>query len=228
MLDIMPQDIDWQSLPNMGEEELEGYSGKDLPMFREVRDALAVHGCLETFGLYLIHKHFDIKAGEQLVEYVDFGNEKVVVQTVDASTLVGRGIVPTNWTLSRHGNQVSVKVAQWGFVEDLASAEREPFNRKYAGCFADVHGILEKNSALERFGMFLVRNQFDFEREGDNQLECTDQAARTLTLTRVPTSENQDNVLPTNWRFTPNETVAVGCCVCARNTGGHLGRHWST
>lgn len=224
MFDVAVRDMDWDNIPDMGEQALAGYETADQPLFRKVRDALCRHNCLDKFGLFLVHKHFQMSADEKLVEHVDFVRRRVVVQVMSDFELSDRRIIPTNWIFGSDAENdgVGIMVAQWGFADDLIDAV-DPLSSEYAACFEEVRTILAADGPVDRFGMFLIRNQMEFE-EG-NQLECTDHEARTLTLTPQPPAEDRDSVLPTNWIFTPDETVAVNCCECARNSGGHLGYH---
>lgn len=217
--------LNWELMPNMGEEALEGYSVDDKPMFTEIRDTLLRHDAIHLFGLYLVHKHFDISSDEEMVEHVEFDAQRVTVSPVKRGLLDMDAMVPTNWFfLQNAGGVAAVHVAQWGHRADLTRTEREPLAARYAGCLTEIRDILERGDALDRFGMFLIRNQFDFEFE-ENQLECTDHDARRLTLTTQLRSTDRDNAIPTNWHFTPTDEVAVNCCECARNSGGHLGYH---
>jgi len=224
MQQIIPAQLNWESMPNMGEEALDGYTESDKPLFRDIRDSLLAYDALDKFGLFLVHKHFEIAEDEEMVEFVDFEKATIVVRPAHRSGLEMSEMVPTNWIFEPGVSEVQVKVAQWGFAQDLPKAEREPFSDRYAQCFREIRDHLAVAGSLERFGMFLVRNQFEFEME-ENQLECTDHDHRTLTLTRQIRMSDRDNAIPTNWIFTPDEEIAVNCCECARNSGGHLGYH---
>lgn len=224
MLQIAQHHLNWEAMPNMGEEALDGYAPSDKPLFTEIRDSLLRHGALDSFGLYLVHKHFDIGHDEEMVEFVDFETSTMIVRPVKRSELDMKTLVPTNWFFVPGKDEIGVKVAQWGFAKDLPRAERTPFAEKYAKCFREIREALEAANSSERFGIFLIRNQFEFEAE-ENQLECTDHDNRTLTLTTKLRASDSDNSIPTNWIFTPTEEVATNCCDCARNSGGHLGFH---
>jgi len=225
MQTLVVETVDWVTMANMGEEALDGYAEKDLPLFRAIRDCLVRHSAHDKFGLYLVHKHFDVAPDEEMVEHVDFEKARVDVYPDSRDTLDMAQMVPTNWFFSEtdHG-AVSVKVAQWGHKSDLARTINDPLSRTYEPCLLEIFQILKASNALERFGMFLIRNQFAFEND-ENQLECTDHDARRLTLTTQVRSSDTDNAIPTNWHFTPSDVVAVNCCECARNSGGHLGYH---
>ena len=80
MLQIAQHHLNWEAMPNMGEEALDGYAPSDKPLFTEIRDSLLRHGALDSFGLYLVHKHFDIGHDEEMVEFVDFETSTMIVR----------------------------------------------------------------------------------------------------------------------------------------------------
>lgn len=222
---IETRQVNWPAMPDMGEEALDGFSPSDSPMFRNIRDALVRNDALDIFGLYLIHKHFDISADEEMIEDVDFNQEIVRIRPRLRSEINIDAMVPTNWFFAPEDrDSIVVHITQWGKRDDMPGADCDPFRTRYASCFAEIREILRRNDSLERFGMFLQRHQFSFE-DNENQLECTDHELRTLTLNRQFRSNDNDRSIPTNWYFTPDETIAVGCCECARNSNGHLGYH---
>lgn len=228
MLHVSPVDLNWEEMPEMGDEDLGVYTPSDSPIFSEIRDALMSRGLLGAFGIYLVHKHFQIDSDEEMVETVDFDAEAIFVQPVKRRLLNMDDMVPTNWVFAapREG-EVQVQVAQWGHAKDLSNAERNPFADAYAECLDEISHILHKHGAQDRFGMFLIRKQFSFEAE-ENQLECTNQENRLLVITTKRRDDTTFSTVSTNWIFTPDETVASACCDCAKNSGGyHQGTHRS-
>lgn len=221
MLHVAPLQLNWEQMVDMGDEDLGVYTPDDKPMFTQIRDTLLRHGLLKTFGLYLVHKHFDIAHDEEMVETVDFAVETIVVAPVKRRLLDMSEMVPTNWFFSvPRGEAVQVRVAQWGYAKDLSHAERFPFADAHAGCMGEINRILHAHDALDRFGMFLIRNQFSLASE-ENQLECTDHENRKLVITTKNRDDDAFSTVATNWIFTPDETVASACCDCATNSGGY-------
>jgi hypothetical protein len=225
MQNLVVERLNWEAMPNMGEEALDGYSEQDRPMFTRIRDCLVRYNAYEIFGLYLVHKHFDIADDEEMVEHVDFDLSIVEIYPVKRDHLDMSAMVPTNWFfVEGRGSRPVVHIAQWGHLNDLQGTETKPLSDKYEACFQEIYQILKSGNSLSRFGIFLIRNQFRFEQE-ENQLECTDHDGRRLKLTTQLRSSDAENAIPTNWLFTPTAEVAVNCCECARNSGGHLGYH---
>jgi hypothetical protein len=70
-------------------------SDADMPVFREVREVLMKHGALERFGLILLHKHFDLREGEELVEEIDVERRVLVSRPAEAKQV--RRALETAW-----------------------------------------------------------------------------------------------------------------------------------
>jgi hypothetical protein len=114
---------------------------------------------------------------------------------------------------------------QWGSLPYMGEADLVPFSGADAECFRDIRDVLQRHGALKRFGVFLIHRHFDIA-DDEEMTECTDHEGRTLTITpRKKADIDPATSTPTNWIFTESEQVAAACCECARNTGGHLGRH---
>ena len=100
-------------------EDVEPLNDSDHGCLTEVKDVLKKHGRLGRFGIALLHKHFDMDADEQLVEYTDEEARVLTIKPVKRGQ-AGRTI-ETIWEL--------------GDGDD---------NKAYLGCritcFTTVHG----------------------------------------------------------------------------------------
>lgn len=95
-------------------KDVEPLNDSDLECLAEVRDVLKKYGKRERFGVALLHKHFEMSADEQLVEYTDAETRVLTIKPVkrdEAGQTFG-----TIWEL--------------GDGED---------NKVYLGCRADEH-----------------------------------------------------------------------------------------
>src|SRR4029077_2102417 len=63
-------------------EDVEPLNDSDLECLAEVRDVLKKYGKRERFGVALLHKHFDMFADEQLVEYTDAETRVLTIKPV--------------------------------------------------------------------------------------------------------------------------------------------------
>jgi hypothetical protein len=93
----------WSALPYMS--DVQGLSEKDIPCLKEIRDVLAKHQMLERFGINLLHKHFEIKDTEILVETIDF--EKRTLMTTPKDRSVIGDCVETSWSLSENDARIA-------------------------------------------------------------------------------------------------------------------------
>ncbi|MGA4472908.1 hypothetical protein ACPA2M_08030 [Ectopseudomonas chengduensis] len=94
------QPMQWSRIPTMGSEELEPFSLADAACFREIRDVLARHNALHRFGVFLIHKHFDIADDETLTEFTDEENRKLTITPIKKGWVDPAEVTPTNWIFS--------------------------------------------------------------------------------------------------------------------------------
>ena len=77
----------------------------DEECLREVRDVLERHGKLNRFGIVLLHKHFDLKPGEVLIESTNEKERTHAVKVVNNEDVPPCGGVETAWIL-KEGNPV--------------------------------------------------------------------------------------------------------------------------
>jgi hypothetical protein len=75
--------------------DVDPLSPADHACIEEIREVLLRRGCLQRFGLMLLHRHFPLSDDEILVESVDVQN-RVITQIPRKTALVGTGI-ETAW-----------------------------------------------------------------------------------------------------------------------------------
>lgn len=81
-------------------------SDQDHACLDAVRDVLARFGCLDRFGLNLLHKHFEMAADEILVEQVDEEARKLVTKPVKVAVVADdlQNSIATQWHWRRDKN----------------------------------------------------------------------------------------------------------------------------
>lgn len=91
-----------------------GNEANDVACFNELRDVLAKHNKLERFGLCLLHKHFDVKSDEILVESCDTLNRTLTIRPEKVNPKVGQedDLMDTNWRFFDHGSQETFAAVQ--------------------------------------------------------------------------------------------------------------------
>lgn len=75
-------------------------SDADLACLRDVREVLERHGRLERFGITVLHKHFDLEAGEILLETTDVRGRVQTIRPVKKEDLPPSAqLLETSWSL---------------------------------------------------------------------------------------------------------------------------------
>mgnify|MGYP001793764896 CR=1 FL=1 len=90
-------------------------------------------------------------------------------------------------------------------------------------CFEEIHKVLKKHEALDRFGLTLLDQQLD---KNQIRLETNSRLDRTL-LTKVTTEDQGGNyTIQTNWRLNTMKAVAECQTKCeAQTIGKHTDMH---
>ena len=96
MQQVIVQPVQWAQIQDMEAIERQ-LNESDIKCFADVREVLAKHGALERFGLMLLHKHFELKDGECLLESMDVPSRTLTVRAVEASEVTSA--VQTQWKL---------------------------------------------------------------------------------------------------------------------------------
>ncbi len=96
--------VQWTRLRDL--HEIAPLDNDDLACMRAVREVLMRHGRLERFALHLVHKHFDLAAGEVLVEYSDVTTREQRLRVEPRDSATARDAVPTTWLLANDRPEV--------------------------------------------------------------------------------------------------------------------------
>ena len=83
----------------------------DYGCMAEVRDVLRKHGKQTRLGIALLHKHFDLRKGEVLVETTDPVNRVSTIQPVKASE--AGNAIETIWALLDGENEALLGCRQY-------------------------------------------------------------------------------------------------------------------
>ncbi|MFZ6769782.1 hypothetical protein ACO0LM_22240 [Undibacterium sp. Di26W] len=97
MTAVQVQAMQWGDIPYMGSPELTPFSPDDGECFREIRDVLMRHGALKRFGVFLIHKHFDIADDEEMTECTDHAERQLTIAPRKKTEIDPEVTIPTNW-----------------------------------------------------------------------------------------------------------------------------------
>lgn len=97
MTTVTVQPMQWGPLPYMGDADLAAFSSADADCFRDIRDVLKKHGALQRFGVFLIHKHFEIGDDEEMVECTDHATRQLVIHPRRKDQIDPKTRIATNW-----------------------------------------------------------------------------------------------------------------------------------
>jgi hypothetical protein len=73
----------------------------DEACMAEVRRVLEKYGCLERFGLALLHQHFALNENEALVETCNADTRTITTRPMPQEELSGVKLTPTSWRLDQ-------------------------------------------------------------------------------------------------------------------------------
>jgi hypothetical protein len=98
----------------------------DAPVFEEIRSVLEKHGCLDRFGIALLHRHFDVGDEEMMLETTNEAAREHWVRPVLREELTARGLTVQS-TIVRFDDTGTVQ---------------------YCGCFTDKDGHTGDHSSF--------------------------------------------------------------------------------
>ena len=94
---ITLETIQWATLPNIN--DVAPIDDKDHEVLQEVRDVLQRHGYTKRFGICLLHRHFDLKEDECLMEYTDDESRSQML-VVEKKATTSSAVLETMWRFS--------------------------------------------------------------------------------------------------------------------------------
>ena len=91
----------WNHLSDI--HDVKPLDDQDRACLAELRDVLERFGCLDRFGVNLLHKHFEMAADEILVEQVDEDARKLLTKPVKAALVAAEmaSAIETQWHWQR-------------------------------------------------------------------------------------------------------------------------------
>lgn len=90
MNQVIVESMQWNSLKHIA--DMAPVGADDTACLNDVRDVLVKHGCLERFGVSLLHSHFDLGDDEILLETTDVEKREHWVRPVKKTFLEENGI----------------------------------------------------------------------------------------------------------------------------------------
>jgi hypothetical protein len=87
---VMVLPIQWQSLSDI--DDVRPIDDTDAPVLDDIRAVLQKHGCLDRFGVALLHRHFEVGDGELMLETTDVSAREHWVRPVSRAELSAKGL----------------------------------------------------------------------------------------------------------------------------------------
>ena len=97
MAAIQMQEMQWAEIPYMGSPDLQPASDKDADCFRDIRDVLVKHKALKRFGVFLIHKHFEVADDEEMTECTNHEERTLLIHPRKKAEVDRDVTIATNW-----------------------------------------------------------------------------------------------------------------------------------
>lgn len=86
---VMVLPIQWRSLSDI--DAVRPIDDSDAPVFDDIRAVLEKHGCLDRFGVALLHRHFDVGDDELMLETTNVSEREHWVRPVRRAELAAKG-----------------------------------------------------------------------------------------------------------------------------------------
>src|SRR5690349_746431 len=90
MSEIVVRPLQWSNLSNI--DTVRPIDESDAPCLEEIRGVLEKHGCLQRFGISLLHSHFQLADDEILLETTNVDAREHWVRPVKKSFLEERNL----------------------------------------------------------------------------------------------------------------------------------------
>jgi len=97
-MSVVLRPIQWKSLDHIN--TVRPIDDSDSAVLEEIRGVLEKHGCLDRFGIALLHRHFEVSPDEMMLETTDESEREHWVRPVPRAVLDAKGI-PTQSTILR-------------------------------------------------------------------------------------------------------------------------------
>jgi hypothetical protein len=106
---IFIQPTKWGKLPDIN--SVVEFSDNDADCLKEIRDVLKKHGCLERFGVSLLHTHFAIAEDELLLETTNTKERTQLIRPVKIKDYKNRDDLSLMTTALKlaHGDIVAIQ-----------------------------------------------------------------------------------------------------------------------
>lgn len=96
----------WSNLTHI--DDIKPIDSSDEAILADVREVLSKHGALDRFGVFLVHKHFELELDEYVLEQTD-ELSRVQTLTVERGTDPDQNTIQTMWKFQNDGETAGTK-----------------------------------------------------------------------------------------------------------------------
>jgi hypothetical protein len=186
-------------------------SGEDnTSCLRDLGSVLGRHGKQDKFGIFLLHKHFDLLPNELLFEEISEDGRISVVQPVAVDDSRVAGAEQTGWAVNQKNPGIlRLDAIQWNGARPAGKHDTR-INADDVACLYELSGVLLSHHKQKRFGFCLTDRLTP--REDELVLERNDPLRRVSVTTPVPrTDELERNSIQTAWIFNKEGVGGAWC-----------------
>jgi len=96
----------WSDLTHI--DDIKPIDDGDEAVLADIRDILLKHGAVDRFGVFLVHKHFELEPYEYVLEETD-EDERVQTLTVQRGDDPDQNTIQTMWQFQQDGETAVTK-----------------------------------------------------------------------------------------------------------------------
>jgi len=189
-------------LPEIERPEVRSLFAEDIECLDLAGSTLVEFGLHRSLGITRLHRHFHVRQGEVLVEWVPKTADCVVIDVMRKSVLDSRRFTPLNVSLQPDGDAFVGVASEFAPADEVPAFDWE--NPEVEPCLQRMGERLSAFGMLNRFGIGLIRNRLPGS-DGGTLLELTNEQERRLLFHLLPADYQFDAAadVETFWSFRP-------------------------
>jgi hypothetical protein len=198
---------DYESLHDMDATDVGVLDDTDHECLREIGEYLAGTEAWERFAVWLLHKHFEPRAGEVFVEHSVPGEGRTETAPTLRTSFAQSGLHASG--LRFEDVETGVGLVGLEFAELAEFGDVAPLNDGDGTVLASIADHLRAHGKLDRFGVKVIRNPLALS-DGELLLETCDTATRIQHCEIAPRDSlpTDVSIIETTWRWRVTEAAA--------------------
>lgn len=206
----------WSQLSVDPEAQFQRTNGDET--FECFRTLFIKHNVQHTFGLTLLHRHFDMQEGEFLVEKFVDGKSLTSPERLQE----GAVFIPHSWEVMKKNGTVMLNPLEYMELTEATSSFAIAGWKQYEAFMVELHHLLSQLGLLEVLGLHRLHRDAIMKPSPDQHLmETTIHGSRCSIVSCITYAEvgAYKEVTPTNWEFASNPKEAVIAVTCRGRHG---------